>query len=56
MSDYLYTVVTESDGTKHYFETYLNPNGIWSEGRVDYRVKTRELSEEEWLLSQVLNC
>jgi len=53
VSDYLYTTMTV-DGVTRYFETYLNPDGVWDEfGRVDRRVQVREVSEEEWYLLQV---
>jgi hypothetical protein len=54
VSDYLYTTITV-DGVTRYYETYLNPNGVWdSEGRVDYRVQMREISFEEYLLLSVV--
>lgn len=54
MSEYLYTVLTEEDGTVHYFETWLNPNGVWVDGRVDYRVQTKELPFDEWVRNSVI--
>lgn len=54
MSDYIYTTITV-DGVTRYYETYLNPNGVWdSEGRVDYRVQSREISYKEYLLLSVV--
>jgi hypothetical protein len=54
VSDYIYTTITV-DGVTRYYETYLNPNGVWdSEGRVDYRVQDREISFEEYLLLSVV--
>jgi len=54
VSEYLYTTITV-DGVTHYYETFLNPNGVWDEeGRVDYRVKTREISLKEYLLLSVV--
>lgn len=50
-ADYIYTRIT-TNGVTHYYRTYLNPNGIWSDGRVDYRTKTEELPLEDWLIEQ----
>jgi len=50
-NDYIYTRMTY-DGQTHYFRTYTNPNGIWSDGRVDRRVKTEEIPLEDWHIEQ----
>lgn len=54
MKDYIYTTITTADGITRYYETFMNPDGIWSDGRVDYRVKTVEVSREYWETAKAL--
>lgn len=51
-----YTWLRYPDGSVHYFEFDTNPNGVWSDGRVDYRTQSREVSQAQWELDQAVEA